>query len=45
MKGTSEFKVGLQAVTQDHEAWGLNFPEFKRQPASQSEVSQASGAV
>jgi hypothetical protein len=23
MKGTSEFQVGLQAVTQDREAWGL----------------------
>jgi hypothetical protein len=45
MKGTSEYQVGLQAVSQDHEAWGLNLPEFKRQPAPQSEVSQASGAV
>src|SRR3984893_18084737 len=43
MKGTSEFQVGLQAVTQDSEAWGLNFPDFKRQPASQSTVSHASG--
>ena len=34
MKGTSEFQVGLRAVTQDSEAWGLSFPEFKRQPAS-----------
>lgn len=44
MKGTSEFQVGLQAVVQDNEAWGLTFPEYKRQPASQPEVSQASGA-
>jgi hypothetical protein len=45
MKGTSEFQVGLQAVSQDNEAWGLNLPEFKRQPASRSGVSQASGAA
>lgn len=24
MRGTSEFQVGLQAVTQDKEAWGLS---------------------
>lgn len=45
MQGTSEFQVGLRAVTQDSEAWGLNLPDFKRQPASQSAVSHASGAV
>ena len=27
MKGTSEFQVGLKAVTQDREAWGLALPE------------------
>ena len=27
MKGTSEFQVGLQAVTQDKEAWGLGSQE------------------
>ncbi len=42
MKGTSEFQVGLQAVSQDSEAWGLNLPEFKRQPVSQDAVSMAS---
>jgi len=41
LKGTSEFQVGLRAVTQDSEAWGLSFPEFKRQPASQSAASHA----
>jgi hypothetical protein len=41
MKGTSEFQVGLRAVTQDSEVWGLNFSDFKRQSAG----SQASGAV
>jgi len=43
MKGSSEFQVGLQAVAQEGEAWGLSFLDFKRQPASQSEVSHASG--
>ena len=42
MQGTSEFQIGLQAVTQENEAWGLNLPEFKRYPASQSAVSQPS---
>ena len=27
MKGTSEFQVGLKAVAQDKEAWGLALPE------------------
>jgi len=43
MQGTSEFQVGLQAVTRDNEAWGLNFPDYRR-PASQSAATQASGA-
>jgi hypothetical protein len=42
MKGTSEFQVGLQAVSHDNEAWGLTQPEFKRQPAPQDSVSMAS---
>lgn len=45
MKGTSEFQVGLQGVSQDSEAWGLSLPEFKHQPASQAPVSPASGAA
>jgi hypothetical protein len=43
MKGTSEFQVGLQALTQESEAWGLNFSEYRRQPASQPAVAQTSG--
>lgn len=35
LDGTSEFQVGLQAVTQDNEAWGLSFPDYKRRSASQ----------
>ena len=29
MQGTSEFQVGLQALTQEREAWGMNFAEAK----------------
>jgi len=35
LEGTSEFQVGLQAVTQDSEAWGLSFPEYKRRPLTE----------
>ena len=42
MKGTSEFQVGLQAITQDREAWGMSFPDYQGQPASQPVVAQAS---
>lgn len=42
MKGTSEFQVGLQALTREKEAWGLNFAESAKQPiqaVSESSVS------
>jgi hypothetical protein len=42
LEGTSEFQVGLQAVTRDCEAWGLNFPDYRRQPASESTLVRAS---
>jgi len=45
LKGTSEFQVGLQALTQDREAWGMSFPDYQGQPAPQPAVSQASGAA
>lgn len=35
LQGTSEFQVGLHAVTQDSEAWGLSFPEYKRRPVAE----------
>jgi hypothetical protein len=38
LKDTSEFQAGLQAVTQEKEAWGLNLPD---QPAPQ-QSAQAS---
>jgi len=41
LKGTSEFQVGLQAVTQEREAWGMSFPEQQVQAAA----SQATGAA
>jgi len=44
LEGTSEFQIGLQAVTQDSEAWGLNFADYKRQSMSQSAVARAANA-
>lgn len=44
MKGTSEFQVGLQGLTQESEPWGLNFPEFRRQHVPQA-ASHAAAAV
>ena len=44
LEGTSEFQVGLEAVTRDSEAWGLSFPEYKRQMGSQSPVATTAGA-
>jgi hypothetical protein len=38
LKGTSEFQVGLQSVTQDRQAWGMSF-------APQPTISQATGAA
>ena len=45
MKGTSEFQVGLQAVTQEREAWGMSFSEQQVQPVPQAAASQATGAA
>jgi len=35
MQGSSEYQVGLQALAQEKEAWGLSFTETKAQLASQ----------
>ena len=43
LKGTSEFQVGLRAVSQEREAWGLGFAEFHNEAAQPAAVSQASG--
>ena len=40
MKGTLEFQVGLQALTQEKEVWGLSLLE--RQPASPENFARAS---
>jgi hypothetical protein len=42
LKGTSEFQAGLQAVTQEREAWGLGLAESSSQPVPQF-LAQASG--
>lgn len=34
MKGSSEFQVGLQAVGQEREPWGLNFTELRGELAA-----------
>jgi len=44
LQGTSEFQVGLRALTQDKEAWGMGFAEFNGEPASAA-VSRASGVL
>ena len=43
MKGSSEFQVGLKAMAQDREAWGLSFEEQGRPPMSQTNVSRMAG--
>jgi hypothetical protein len=45
LKGTSEFQIGLQAVTSDKEAWGVNLPEQQNAAAPQIAASQASGGA
>jgi hypothetical protein len=45
LKGTSEFQVGLQAITHDGEAWGLGAPEEKVQTTPSRAVSHASGVA
>ena len=42
MKGTSEFQVGLQALTQEKEAWGLTFAESAKEPAKAVSASLVS---
>ena len=43
LKGSSEFQVGLQSLTQDGEGWAMGSPELRAQPVS--EVSGAQGVV
>jgi hypothetical protein len=44
LQGTSEFQVGLRALTQDKEAWGMRFAEFDGEPAA-AKVSHASSVL
>lgn len=44
LQGTSEFQVGLRALTQDKEAWGMGFAEFDGEPAA-AKVSHASSVL
>jgi len=39
MKGTSEFQVGLQALTQEKEAWGLGIAEPAKEAAQALDAS------
>lgn len=34
MQGSSEFQVGLQALTQENDAWGMSFTETKAPEAA-----------
>jgi hypothetical protein len=45
LKGTSEFHIGLQAITQERDSWGVSFPECKTAPVPQRAVSQATGVA
>jgi hypothetical protein len=45
LKGTSEFQVGLQTLTQDREAWGINFEELESAVARRPQTLQATGAL
>lgn len=40
MKGSSEFQVGLQAVGQEREPWGLSFSEFRGEALAASRPSE-----
>src|SRR5215472_13328000 len=42
MKGTSEFQVGLQALTQEKEAWGVNSAETANQATKAFDASPVS---
>jgi hypothetical protein len=44
LEGTSEFQVGLHAIIQDSEAWGLNFADYRRQPGPPAAVAGAAQA-
>ena len=43
MGKSSEFQIGLRAVTQDREGWGFGSTEQQRAPVSQLSASHATG--
>lgn len=45
LKGTSEFQVGLQTLTQDRDAWGINFAELEGAVERRPQALQATGAL
>jgi hypothetical protein len=48
LEGCTEFQIGLQAVAEDGESWGLNLSDFQVQQATlraSAAVSSASGAI
>lgn len=45
MQGSSEFQVGLQAITQDREAWGMSLEEQGRPPVAQTNTSRVAGVA
>jgi hypothetical protein len=44
MRGTSEFQIGLQALSQDKEGWGLG-AQSKQEASMQNVVPQASASA
>ena len=42
LKGTAEFQVGLQALTQEKDAWGLSFAESAKETALAFDASPVS---
>ena len=42
LQGTNEFQIGLKALTQDRDAWGLHLPDCKSEPVAEP---VAAGAV
>jgi hypothetical protein len=47
LEGADEYQVGLQALMQDHDAWGLNLSDFRvrNNSITPSAVSLASGVL
>jgi hypothetical protein len=41
LEGTSEYQIGLEAVTQESEPWGLNLPTSSERPVTKSASSGA----